>query len=180
MAQKGEFAVRGGIVDIYRSQTSGRCGLNFGKEVESVREFDPNTQISRHLLEEVLIAPAGEMGILRRHLRAKSPEDKLEEFALCLVEWFAGEVILLISDPGKVWDSLNLFRSQPGSWSPLIQEWEFLISDFLKRGGRILLAGDCDDRSAKPPGRGCPSSGAANPADGAAGSLYALPGRGEF
>ncbi|MDD4455390.1 MAG: CarD family transcriptional regulator, partial [Candidatus Methanomethylophilaceae archaeon] len=145
VAQKGEFAVRGGIVDIYPLSSLWPVRIEFfGKEVESMREFDPNTQISRQTLEEVLIAPAGEMGILRRHLRAKSPEDKLEEFALCLLEWFAGEVILLISDPGKVWDSLNLFRSQPGGWSPLIQEWEFLVADFLKRGGRILLVGDCD------------------------------------
>ncbi len=145
VAQKGEFAVRGGIVDIYPLSSLWPVRIEFfGKEVESMREFDPNTQISRQTLEEVLIAPAGEMGILRRQMSALAPEDKLERYALPLLDWFAGESFLLITDPGKVWDSLNLFRSQPGSWSPLIQEWEFLIADFLKRGGRILLVGDSD------------------------------------
>lgn len=144
-AQKGEFAVRGGIVDIYPLSSLWPVRIEFfGKEVESMREFDPNTQISRQQLEEVLIAPAGEMGILKRQMSALAPEDKLERYALPLLDWFAGESLLLLTDPGKVWDSLNLFRSQPGSWSPLIQEWEFLIADFLKRGGRILLAGDSD------------------------------------
>ena len=150
VAQKGEFALRGGIVDIYPLSSLWPVRVEFfGKEVESLREFDPNTQISRHSLEEFLVGPAGEMGILRRQLGSLPPEGKLEEAApaqpaQCLTEWLTGETLLLLPDPGKVWDSLNLFRSQPGSWSPLIEEWEFLISGFLRRGGRILLAGDCD------------------------------------
>ncbi|HEX6473891.1 MAG TPA: transcription-repair coupling factor [Candidatus Limnocylindria bacterium] len=57
----GEFASRGGIVDVWPPGAAEPVRLDlFGDEVESIRGFDPVTQASRRRLEEVVLLPAGE------------------------------------------------------------------------------------------------------------------------
>ncbi|HEY1581620.1 MAG TPA: transcription-repair coupling factor [Chthoniobacterales bacterium] len=51
---RGQFAVRGGILDIYSWQAAAPIRLEFfGDEIESLREFDLDTQISSRNLNEV-------------------------------------------------------------------------------------------------------------------------------
>jgi len=59
--EPGEFAIRGGIVDLYPmgSATPYRIDL-FGDEVESIRTFDPETQRSQEKLDEIQLLPARE------------------------------------------------------------------------------------------------------------------------
>ena len=60
--ERGEFSVRGGIVDIFPSFSEHPIRLEFfGDEVESVREFDPETQRSFEQLELVNILPGREL-----------------------------------------------------------------------------------------------------------------------
>lgn len=56
--EPGQFAVRGGIIDIYSyaGELPYRIEL-FGDEVESIRTFDPETQLSKEQLREVNIIP---------------------------------------------------------------------------------------------------------------------------
>ncbi len=57
----GEFASRGGIVDVWPPGAGEPVRLDlFGDEVESIRAFDPVTQASRRRLEEVTLLPVGE------------------------------------------------------------------------------------------------------------------------
>lgn len=59
--ERGQFAVRGGIVDVFPS--TGREPVRielFGDEVESLRAFSPFTQRTLHALERVTIYPAAE------------------------------------------------------------------------------------------------------------------------
>ena len=59
--ERGQFALRGGIVDVY--PTTGREPLRielFGDEVESIRAFSPFTQRTLHPVDEVTIYPAAE------------------------------------------------------------------------------------------------------------------------
>jgi transcription-repair coupling factor (superfamily II helicase) len=59
--ERGQFALRGGILDIY--PTTGREPLRielFGDEVESIRAFSPFTQRTLHPLDEAAIYPAAE------------------------------------------------------------------------------------------------------------------------
>jgi transcription-repair coupling factor (superfamily II helicase) len=47
VARRGEFALRGGILDLYSWQLSMPCRLEFDEEgIFSIREFDPDTQTS--------------------------------------------------------------------------------------------------------------------------------------
>ncbi|HYN64692.1 MAG TPA: transcription-repair coupling factor, partial [Candidatus Limnocylindrales bacterium] len=57
----GEFASRGGIVDVWPPGTAEPVRIDlFGAEAESIRGFDPVTQGSRRRLEEVTLLPASE------------------------------------------------------------------------------------------------------------------------
>ncbi len=67
VTQKGEIALRGGILDIYPLTSPWPVRLEFfGDELESLRQFDPLTQISREEITAVTIPPAGELGLLKR------------------------------------------------------------------------------------------------------------------
>ena len=59
--EPGEYAIRGGLVDLFPmgSRTPYRLDL-FGEEIESIREFDPATQLSGKQLTSVRLLPARE------------------------------------------------------------------------------------------------------------------------
>jgi transcription-repair coupling factor (superfamily II helicase) len=59
---KGEFSVRGGILDVYPPDADNPFRLEFmGDEIDSIREFDPSTQRSVKEIEDVRIVPAREL-----------------------------------------------------------------------------------------------------------------------
>ncbi|HLE78240.1 MAG TPA: transcription-repair coupling factor [bacterium] len=60
--RKGEFAVRGGLIDIYPAQAEVPIRVEwFGDEVDSIRGFDPATQRSTHRLESAIFLPAADL-----------------------------------------------------------------------------------------------------------------------
>jgi transcription-repair coupling factor (superfamily II helicase) len=72
--QRGEFAVRGGLVDVF--PTTGREPLRielFGDEIEAIRAFSPFTQRALHPVERATIYPAAER-------RLDLVESTLDEF----------------------------------------------------------------------------------------------------
>ena len=59
--QRGQFAVRGGILDVF--PTTGREPLRvefFGDEIEAVRVFSPFTQRALHPVDDAVVHPAAE------------------------------------------------------------------------------------------------------------------------
>lgn len=60
----GEFSMRGGILDVWSPGRSAPVRIEFfGDTVESIREFDPETQLSTAQLKEVAIAPMRELSV---------------------------------------------------------------------------------------------------------------------
>jgi transcription-repair coupling factor len=58
----GLFSIRGGIVDIFPPEVDWPVRLEFfGDQIESLREFDPNTQRSRHAIPATTILPLSEI-----------------------------------------------------------------------------------------------------------------------
>ena len=58
---KGEYAIRGSIVDVFPSGMDEALRLDFfGDELESLRSFDPNTQMGTGRLDSHLLLPASE------------------------------------------------------------------------------------------------------------------------
>ena len=66
---KGQFAVRGGILDIFSPQAESPVRVEFFDiQVDSVREFDIETQRSTETLTETVIIPCSELADIDREL----------------------------------------------------------------------------------------------------------------
>ena len=62
VTEPGDYAIRGGIIDIYPPGTGGPIRLDlFGDVLESARLFDPETQRSTRTLDRVELAPMSEV-----------------------------------------------------------------------------------------------------------------------
>jgi len=76
--EAGEFAVRGGIVDLFPSGYETPIRLDFlGDEIESIRRFDPITQTTTDKLENIHLGPISEVLLDERsiaHFRARYRE----------------------------------------------------------------------------------------------------------
>jgi transcription-repair coupling factor (superfamily II helicase) len=74
---RGEFAVRGGVVDVFPGTARRPVRLDFlGDEVESLREFMPSTQLSTQRVGTVLVHPVRELipdDALRERAAAEAP-----------------------------------------------------------------------------------------------------------
>ena len=74
---RGTFAVRGGILDIFPSGLPGPVRIEFfGDEVETMRAFDPETQRSLHDLTELILLPSREVIITEEIVAAFTPRLK--------------------------------------------------------------------------------------------------------
>lgn len=80
--EAGEFSVRGSIIDIIASGNKEGVRVDFfGNEIESIRYFDPITQITTREAKEFQILPASEV-ILSTENSQKFKENYLERFGL--------------------------------------------------------------------------------------------------
>jgi len=67
----GEFAQRGGLIDVYPPELDRPVRIElFGDEVESIRKFDPETQRSAAVAEEVVLLPLTETPVDEETLAA--------------------------------------------------------------------------------------------------------------
>ncbi|MEJ2601807.1 MAG: transcription-repair coupling factor [Gammaproteobacteria bacterium] len=83
VSEHGEFAVRGAIIDLYPMGANEPYRIDlFDDEIETLRAFDPETQISGETLESVRILPARE---------APLDEDAIRAFRRRYRARFAGE-----------------------------------------------------------------------------------------
>ncbi len=77
---RGQFAVRGGILDLFSWQAQRPIRAEFfGDDIESLREFDVDTQTSVRNLQEVEIllgAAEDQAGTVRELPRARSSSDR--------------------------------------------------------------------------------------------------------
>jgi transcription-repair coupling factor (superfamily II helicase) len=105
----GQFTVRGGIVDIFPAEAERPVRLElFGDQLESLREFDPNTQRSVRPIEHVTLPPLvessngfhggdGNAAELDRPSRAHSLFDLHED------------AVVLFDEPGAVEEASRAF-----------------------------------------------------------------------
>ena len=83
VGEPGEFAVRGALVDIFPMGADEPYRIElFDEEVETIRSFDPETQLSRQAVEAVSLLPAREFPLteesgkaFRQRLRERFPID---------------------------------------------------------------------------------------------------------
>jgi len=120
---RGEFAVRGGIVDLFPAQGDHPVRLDFwGDQVEEIREFSVATQRSMDALAEVVAYPAREV----------RPDLEVRERARRLVSqapWAA-----------STWDRIAEGHLFPGieSWLPWLAGERCLIDELAPQGVLVL------------------------------------------
>ncbi|MCF8881104.1 transcription-repair coupling factor [Erythrobacter sp. SN021] len=125
---KGEYAVRGSIVDIFPSGMDEALRLDFfGDELESLRTFDPNTQISTGRLDSHLLLPASE---------ALLDEDSIKRFRGRYREMFGAHAT---QDP--LYEAVSEGRRLAGMehWLPLFEEKLTTLFDHLGKDDLVVI-----------------------------------------
>ena len=120
VTEPGEFAVRGGLVDIFPpgAATPLRVDL-FGSEVETIRHFDALTQRSGTTAGDVMLKPASEFSLTR---------ESADRFRRGYRECFGG-----VTDDDALYAAVSEGRRHQGMehWLPLFHESLETLFDYL-------------------------------------------------
>ena len=115
---RGEFSIRGGIVDIFPLTSPDPVRLDlFGREIESIRPFDPFTQRSYKpddTIEQIVIPPAKLFEAIARAVQENVPLATLPD---CLPP----ETLLVLDEP-------IAFEDQSGRFEELVERQYFEAS----------------------------------------------------
>jgi transcription-repair coupling factor (superfamily II helicase) len=161
VTQKGEMALRGGILDVFPLTSPWPVRLEFfGDELESLRQFDPQTQMSRDEIESVTLPPAGELGLLKRAQREerglqpastpeleaapKRPEGRAPSLAT-LVDYLPADAILLLCEPLALEVHANDYSARAEENDPFHTGWSQLLSKALSKGMTIVELSEVED-----------------------------------
>jgi len=95
--EAGQYAIRGGIIDVfsYAHELPYRIEM-FGDEVESIRTFDPNTQISIDSVKKINLIP---------NVQTHMVEEKRESF----LKFLPNNTKVWIKDLALVYDTIDRF-----------------------------------------------------------------------
>lgn len=116
--EKGDFALRGGILDIFPVSSSAPCRIDFlGNTIDSIRIYDPVGQKTIKKIEEVFLCPANEWALIKK-----------EKKPATLLDYFGSETVIILDDLLAIEDQYVALKSLPGIPSHLL----FSLDDFLK------------------------------------------------
>ena len=103
--EPGQFAVRGSIIDVFSYSSEYPFRLDFfGNEIDSLRSFEVDTQLSREQLEEITIAPSFDKKI--------SSGISLVEFLLDDANQARLQPVIICNDPAWVSERVGAICSQ--------------------------------------------------------------------
>ncbi len=120
----GEFSMRGGILDVWSPGQQQPVRIEFfGDEIDSIRAFDPETQLSTNQLSEIEIVPMRELVVRPRHFR---------EWAYVARERWADErYARALRDRTVFADEAESFAGW--EWlMPIVRERNATVFDYLK------------------------------------------------
>jgi transcription-repair coupling factor (superfamily II helicase) len=129
VSQKGEIALRGGILDVFPPTSPWPVRLEFfGDELESLREFDPLAQISRGEILEIVIPPAGELGILKKRIQKPEAGSRNETALSTLLDCLPRETLFLLCEPKQLTLRADEYAQQIPADDPFFISWpDFLV-----------------------------------------------------
>ena len=132
VTQRGEIAMRGGILDIYPPTSPWPVRLEFfGDDLESLRYFDPLTQISREEIPGLTLPPAGELGILKRSVGGPPASSSKPA---TLLDHLPPETIFLLCEPDTLAIHAETYAQQIPANDPLFISWPDFLVDLNRRG----------------------------------------------
>lgn len=141
VTQKGELALRGGILDVFPLTSPWPVRLEFfGDELESLRYFDPLTQISREAMESVTLAPAGELGVLKRKLDAAKTGGTVPEHPVLatLLDHLPPSTILVLCEPEQLELRAAEYASQIPAGDLFFTPWHEILREAAVKGCAIV------------------------------------------
>ena len=131
--EPGEYATRGGIVDIFPAGLAEPVRLDFfGDTIESIRAFDPTTQRSAGPVPALVLRPVSEVFL---------DKESVGRFRAAWRDLFG---IAAATDP--IYLSISEGRRHPGMehWVPLFHESMETLLDYLP-GASVSLDNQADD-----------------------------------
>ena len=152
VTQKGEIAMRGGIVDVFPPTSPWPVRLEFfGDELESLRYFDPLTQVSREEITGVTLPPAGELGILRDRSQKSEVGDQIAGLSTInhqpstLLDHLPSETIFLLCEPEQLVVVADEYAKQIPPDDPFFMAWGKFVGELDARGmTRVEVSEDGD------------------------------------
>jgi transcription-repair coupling factor (superfamily II helicase) len=136
VSQKGEIALRGGIVDIFPPTSPWPVRLDFfGDELESLRYFDPLTQISRGEIASATLPPAGELGILKQQIPTTTT------FAT-LLDYLPRETIFLLCEPESLAIHAETYEQAVPAEDLFFISWPVLLAELKRLGFTSVELGE--------------------------------------
>ena len=126
VTEKGHVAMRGGIVDVWPLASPWPVRLEFfGDELSSLRYFDPISQMSREEINQTIIAPGGEIGLLKK-------EPGLAPASL--LEFLPRETLFILCEPDLLAQHARVFQEQVPAGDPLLIRWEQFLEEMSRLG----------------------------------------------
>ncbi len=113
--QHGEMSLRGGILDLFPISSDTPCRIEFfGDKIESIRSFDPETQISVEAVDRVRVLPRSEREFRDKLLRAG-------EVLVGLADYLPDETLVVYDEPQALIEEAEDAERQlkeGGGWVP--------------------------------------------------------------
>ncbi|RKF17295.1 transcription-repair coupling factor [Roseovarius spongiae] len=138
VTEPGDYAIRGGIIDIYPPGSGGPVRLDlFGDVLDGVRRFDPATQRTTEKLERIELAPVSEV-ILDDAAITRFRQNYRIEFGSAGTD-----------DP--LYEAVSAGRKQQGveHWLPFLHERLETLFDYLPGASVLLDEGSTPARLAR-------------------------------
>jgi transcription-repair coupling factor (superfamily II helicase) len=123
----GEYAIRGGIIDLYAPGLLGPIRLDFfGDTLETIRQFDPETQRSTGMLSMLELIPTSEFQMTSEAIR-RFRQGYVSQFGAAT----KGDVL---------YEAVSEGRRYPGMehWTPLFHDRMSRLTDYMP-GAAIIL-----------------------------------------
>ncbi len=111
VTEPGEFSVRGGIVDVFSFSHDEPYRIEFfGDEVDSIRTFDVETQLSTNKVKKIAIIP---------NVENKFTEEVRESF----LKYISPKTVVFAKNPALIYDRIDsFFEKAEESFAKLSQE----------------------------------------------------------
>ena len=135
---KGECALRGGILDIFPLNSPWPVRLEFfGDDLESLRYFDPITQISRETIGEITLPPGGEVGMLKRFIDDGS---NAQEVAGTLIDHLPPDTIYVLCEPERLDEHASQYAQTLPANDPFHTQWTSVLTNLTKAGTLVTAS----------------------------------------
>lgn len=122
VSDKGEFAIRGGILDVFPTSAQDPYRIEFfDDEIDQIRIFDPVGQKSIQKVESIFLCQANERALLQ----------KTEKLA-SILDYLGKDPIVFWDDLLTIEDAYVALKNMPSAKSPWIASLEELCKHFPK------------------------------------------------